>query len=254
MALQVFSGLIALFLCAQLYATEENFLLINGVTDEIIMEMGPHNDERLTPCSSFKLVLSLMGFDAGILIDESSPTWFFSEGYDDFKESWKEPQTPRTWMKESCLWYSKVLALHLGEQKFQNYLDDFAYGNKDMSGGLTTFWVNSSLKVSPREQVAFLQKMLRGELSISKHAIEMTKSITFQDYFEGGKLFGKTGWSGVFVDEEGKRAEIGWLIGWIEKDEAFYPFAYSIREGEKKIELSQRLPRVKQLLKETLLD
>ncbi len=39
------------------------------------------------------------------------------------------------------------------------------YGNQDASGGLADpgplnpFWINSSIEISPREQVSFLQKM-----------------------------------------------------------------------------------------------
>ncbi len=76
------------------FSTEENFLLINGVTDEIVLELGPHINERISPCSTFKITLSLMGYDAGILKDEKTPIWDFQEGYDDWLESWKAPQTP----------------------------------------------------------------------------------------------------------------------------------------------------------------
>jgi beta-lactamase class D len=39
---------------------------------------------------------------------------------------------------------------------------------------------------------------------------------------------------------------VGWLVGWLEKDSTFFPFAYIIRNS--KIELAQRIIRVKQLL------
>lgn len=243
---------LSIFQCTHAFS-EENFLLINGVTDEIVLELGPHINERISPCSTFKMTLSVMGYDAGILKDEKNPTWDFQEGYDDWLEAWRAPQTPQSWMNYSCVWYAKLLSFELGLDKIQSYLASFAYGNQDMSGGLARpgptnpAWINSSLKISPKEQVEFIQKMIRDKLPISPSAIQMTRTILFkEESSEGWKLFGKTGYSGSYVTKDGKTLEHGWFVGWIEKGHHFFPFAYLIRE--QKIILDQRIPRVKQLL------
>lgn len=252
-----YSRLVAFFLfvipCIQVFSVEENFLLIDGMTDEVITEWGPNINKRMSPCSTFKITLSLMGYDAEVLKDETNPTWDFQEGYDDWLVSWRAPQSPQSWMKYSCFWYSKVLSKELGLRKIQNYLTSIEYGNQDASGGLADpgpsdpFWVNSSIKISPKEQVDFLQRMIRTQLPISSRAIQMTKAILFKEELpDGWKLFGKTGWSGSNITKDGKTLEHSWFVGWIEKDESFYPFAYLIRD--KKINLDQRIPRVKQLL------
>ena len=77
----------------------------------------------------------------------------------------------------------------------------------------------------------------------------MTRQLLFLEEFPNGwKLFGKTGWSGSTSKPDGKN-EIGWFVGWIEKENDFFPFAYHIREN--KIKLSQRMSKVKQLLIES---
>ncbi len=245
--------LCGLFVCTQGFSAEETFLLTNGVTNEIVLEIGPHINTQISPCSTFKMTLAVMGYDAGTLIDEETPTWDFQEGYDDFLETWKVPLTPQSWMTTSCLWYSKVLSLHLGLEKMQSYLNSMNYGNKDLSGGLAqpgpkgVAWINSSLKISPREQVEFIQKMVLGKLPIAPSAIQMTKTILFkEESSDGWKLFGKTGWSGSDITKDGHTLQHGWFVGWIEKGDQFFPFAYLIRE--QKIDLNQRIPRVKQLL------
>lgn len=242
--------LLFVFSCASVFSAEENFLLINGASNESVLELGPHINERMTPCSTFKIALSLMGFNSGILKDVHNPVWLFQEGYDDFLESWKSPQTPQSWMKTSCIWYSKVLALQLGAENFQAYLVTLDYGNQDASGGLTSAWVGSSLKISPREQVAFIRKMIQEKLPVSCDAVQMTKKLLFVEGFaDGWKLFGKTGWSGSSSKPDGQN-QLGWFVGWIEKDNCFFPFAYNIRDS--KIDLPQRIPRVKQLLMDAL--
>jgi beta-lactamase class D len=245
-----------LFSCIYGFSADETFLLINGLTDEKVLELGRNLRERMSPCSTFKITLSLIGYDAKILKDVETPTWEFQKGYDDFLESWKNPQTPQSWMECSCFWFSKILALQLGVEKLKDYLALLEYGNEDLSGGVTKpgssnpAWVHSSLKVSPNEQVRFLQKMIQGKLPLSTHAVEMTKRILFKEELSNGwQLFGKTGWSGSISNESDGTSEYSWFVGWVEKGYLFFPFAYLI--CDKKINLAQRIPRVKQLLVES---
>lgn len=242
------------FSCQQLLG-EENFILIDGSTSEVIKTFGSNIEERVTPASSFKIVLSLMGYDARVLQDEKTPIWHFQEGYDDFLESWKLSQTPQTWMNLSCIWFSKMIALELGLETIEQYLTSLKYGNQDFSTGmippgpLNPAWVSSSLKISPKEQVEFIQKMVRGELTISNHALQMTKNLLFKEEIaRGWNLFGKTG-LGSTIDENGKKLKVRWFVGWVESAQNFFPFAYLMQEHE--IDSLQAVPRVKQLLEES---
>lgn len=71
----------------------------------------------------------------------------------------------------------------------------------------------------------------------------MTRKLLFVDKLPNGwTLFGKTGWSGSMSKPDGTN-ELGWFVGWIEKGNNFFPFAYNIRES--KVNLSQRIPRAK---------
>jgi len=231
-----------------LHAREETFILIDGHIGTSLLEIGSHIDTRVSPCSTFKIPLSLMGFDAKILEDEDHPVLFFQEGFDDYLPSWKDPQTPKSWMKLSCVWYSRVLAEKLTAPIFSSYLSNFQYGNQDMSGGLTNSWLNSSLQISPREQVVFLQKMVQEKLSISTYATKVTKNILFiEELSDGSKLFGKTGYSGRGSTLENKN-QFGWFIGWVETKDSFFPFAYIV--FDRVVDPSQRIPRTKQFLKE----
>ncbi len=194
---------------------------------QIIQVEGPV-DERYAPCSTFKIPLSLIGFDCGILIDETQPVWPFQEGYDGWREVWRQDQTPKSWIKESCVWYSQVLTTQLGMEKFQSYVTQFDYGNNDLSGdqgqnnGLTQAWLSSSLEISSIEQIAFLEKMLNSQLPIKPYAIAMTKNILFvEDLSDGWKLYGKTGMGHVLNADGTHTADLyhGWFIGWLEKDD-----------------------------------
>lgn len=198
---------------------------------------------RQAPCSTFKIAISLMGFNEGILIDATHPTWDFKKGYSDFLEIWKQPHNPTTWMKNSCVWYSQVITQKLGMRRFTKYVQKFNYGNQDASGdkgknnALMRAWLSSSLRISPAEQIEFLRRLNESHLPVSTHALEMTKSILFLEELPGRwELFGKTG-AGYFLNEDGSRQEdllIGWFVGWIQKNKRIIYFAQFVVEKDNK--------------------
>jgi beta-lactamase class D len=199
--------------------------------------------------STFKILLSLIGFDSGILVDEMNPVWPFKEGYVDWRDSWKQDQTPKSWMKGSCVWYSQVLTKKLGIKKFQDYVIKFDYGNIDLSGdkgqnnGLTNSWLSSSLEISSLEQVAFLEKMLAGKLPIKPHAIALTKNILFVEELKNGwKCYGKTGMGNLLNTNRVKNSDLyhGWFVGWIEKGNRKIIFSNHM-EDDKKQEIGASL-------------
>lgn len=224
---------------ASAFALEESFVVT--CEGEVLYEQGSHLEERVSPCSTFKIPLSLMGFDQGILIDQASPVWKFQEGYADFLESWRGAQSPLTWMQRSCVWYSQLLTPLMGERAIASYLADFDYGNQDFSGGIKQAWLSSSLKISPREQIAFLARMLSEDVSVSRHAIETTRSLLFlEELPSGALLYGKTGLG------THENLKLGWVVGWVEKAGKNSPFAYQIRD--KVVAPEMRIQRAKELL------
>ena len=233
------AGLILLNLATTLAATENRekqpphsaFIVKQNGT--VIKSIGPIN-ERHAPFSTFKVALSLMGFDAGILQSKDKPKWTFKEEYEKNFQSWYtrdkgleynwcQDHTPATFMKNSVVWFSHQITQRLGAGKFQSYVSTLNYGNSDVSGtpgkddGLCNSWLGTSLEISVREQVEFLEKLLANDLSISKDAQEKTKEIMDrEEEWDGWKLYGKTG---------GGSHRNGWFIGWIEKGQHRIVFA-----------------------------
>jgi len=249
-------------LSAMEQATTKCFIAKQG---ETILKKEGDCAERHAPCSTFKIPLSLMGFDSGILTDEKTPEWPFKDGYSDYLERWKQPHTPQLWMTNSCVWFSQVLTQELQMEKFQGYLKTLSYGNQDTSGdkglnnGLTRCWLSSSLQISGEEQVRLLEGLVASTLPVSQKAQEMTRKILFvEDLPNGWKLYGKTG-SGHPKDDQGVKNEnqqTGWFVGWAEKstpdtnegETKRIVFAHYI-EGEGKAYAG---PRAKEMAKELL--
>jgi len=199
------------------------FELYDLKTGKLVTRYGDKRcAERTSPCSTFKVPLALMAFDAGVLKDESSSIKWDGTKYG--RDVWNRDQTPSTWMQNSVVWFSQKLTPQLGMEKVKDYLRQFDYGNRDMSGGLTRAWLESSLKLSPDEQLRFWEKFWREQLPVSKHAYAMTKKITYVGTSPGGwVLHAKTGSGG---SEETSRW-VGWFAGHVAKGDREYLFVTS---------------------------
>ncbi|WP_410528006.1 penicillin-binding transpeptidase domain-containing protein [Rickettsia sibirica] len=55
-------------------------------------------------------------------MDETHPKLPVKEGYAGYLEVWKQSQTPKDWMKNSCVWYSQIITKELGMEKFRDYV------------------------------------------------------------------------------------------------------------------------------------
>lgn len=245
---------------ASFSSSSEYFLLFDEKKDQIIKQIGTQEDfnKPSSPCSTFKIVLSLIGFDAGVLKNETCPRWQRIEPID-AEEISPSTSTPKEWIEYSCVWFSQMLTPLLGIETLKSYLALFDYGNQDLSGdpgkdnGLTNAWLESSLQISMNEQLDFLKKMLREELPVSNHALNMTRKILYRkEIGEGWKMYGKTG-LGLNPRAEQSDEEIihnAWFNGWIERDDQRYIFIYKIENHPG--HPSQRASRVEAILFELL--
>jgi beta-lactamase class D len=242
--------LIVIFLISTLgYAEELRSLIIKKMNSQKILWQEGNISLRKSPCCSFNIALSLMGFDAGILENDTSPTWLYEEKYQASLAIHKEAHCPKTWIQHSCVWYSQVLTQKLGFEKFQNYVKLFEYGNEDVSGdadknnGLFQSWLCSSLQISPIEQISFLEKLVQKKLPVSSHAFEMTQKILFVANFSSGwKLYGKTG-----TGFQTKELQFGWFVGWATKEEKTLLIALLLQDTTKESEPAG--PRAKEQIK-----
>jgi beta-lactamase class D len=170
------TGVLALWLVAVSSVTQAApmcTLLADAATNRLVKRVGQHCDQRFTPASTFKIPLSLMGYDSGFLTDEHLPAIPYREGSPALDPSWKTTVDPTSWIKNSVVWYSQQITSWLGKERLQRYVTRFNYGNQDLSGnpgmndGLTQAWLSSSLRISPLEQVTFLEKLLARQLPVS---------------------------------------------------------------------------------------
>ncbi len=183
-------------------------------------------DRRVTPASTFKIPIALMGYDAGILQDAHAPRWDYPSGAVVNSNCDKGTVDPTVWESCSVVWYSQRITTQLGMDRFRAYVQAFDYGNQDVAGnpgrndGLTQAWLASSLQISADEQIRFLRKFLASSLPVSSGAHAMTTAILPVFQTAGGwTVHGKTG-GGRLLKADGfadPDKPLGWFVGWADK-------------------------------------
>ena len=96
-----------------------------------------------------------------------------------------------------------------------------ATATRTSSGGIDRFWLGSSLRISPDEQVDFLGRLHAGGLPVSPRTLAIVKEILVQDPPAPGLVYrGKTGLPGP-----GRAQPHGWWVGSVERDGRLNVFA-----------------------------
>lgn len=206
-------------------------VLLDQETGKALLREG-ECDRRLPPASTFKVPLAVIGFEAGVLKNETEPRWPYRAEYDAPKRVRKDVD-PTIWEHDSVLWYSREITRRLGEERFVAGISALGYGNGDVSGdagknnSLTHSWLSSSLQISGDEQAAFVRRLVRDELPVSKRAMALSRAVLPE--FKAGEwtVKGKTGsiWLRKKNGTFDRTKPAGWFVGWAQKDERKVVFA-----------------------------
>jgi len=200
---------------------EGSFVLYDKNRNEYLIYNKEQAQKRVSPCSTFKILNSLIGLETKVLEDET--TVFKWDGKKNYIDEWNKDHTLASAFKNSVVWYYQEVARRVGRERTQAYLKGVNYGNVNISGGLTKFWLDSSLRISPLEQVVFLRRFYSSDLPFSRTNIDIVKKIMTISNNNGVVLSGKTGFAGE---------HLGWFVGYVEKENNVYFFATKI-EGKK---------------------
>lgn len=159
---------------------------------------------RFPPCSTFKIPHTAIALSSGV-VDAS--TRFAWDGKPQRIKGWERDFTLETALKNSAVWVYESIAERLGRGRSAEYVRQIGYGNNDLTGWPGAYWLMSSLKISAREQVDFLARLVRNKLPLDPSALRTTKKWLLVESGEGYKLYAKTG-SGIEGEPKGVYAAI----------------------------------------------
>ncbi len=226
---------------------EGTFVLLDS--HKLVVHNTGRANTRFIPASTFKIPNTLIALETGVasgpdfLLEWDSnvaprrPWW---------PASWAKDHTLRTALANSAVWYYQELARRIGPERMAVYLERFSYGNQNLSGGIDQFWLQGGLRISPLEQVDFLRRFYFRELGVAERSTQLVKEMLVLEETPQYRLSGKTGWAAL-GDYEGR--EIGWLVGYLEKEGDVYFFATNINIRTN-ADAAERLKITKSILEE----
>jgi len=189
------------------------FVLLDLKSGDTVRYKPERASIRFSPCSTFKIPNSMIGLETGVVKDLDQV--FKWDGVPRSRQAWNQDHTLRSAVRESAVWYFQELAKQVGAQRMQKLVDGMNYGNRDLSSGVTKFWLESTLTISADEQVEFLRRLMRDDLPLSKRSMELGRAVIVLDDQNGTVFRGKTG-SG---------SNLGWFVGAVTGPRAEVVFA-----------------------------
>lgn len=209
-----------------------------GTTGTMIVERsGPHPrtwvvgdraSKRFLPSSTFKIPNALLAIDRGVASGAAQPypgpnPNFAVDGAPFLPAVCEGDLTLATALMNSCIPIFQTIARAIGLPAFERAVRRFDYGNENLRGAVVDrFWLDGPLAISAREQVDFLQRLQRGALPVSRHALREVREMLVLERDRCATLRGKTGY--VFTTTP----RVGWWVGWLERGRTSWTFALNL--------------------------
>ncbi|MED1607891.1 BlaR1 family beta-lactam sensor/signal transducer [Cytobacillus kochii] len=216
---------------------EGSFVLYDEAKNQYVIHNRENGMKRISPDSTYKIYSALFALDAGYIMEEASTlSW---DGRNQPFAAWNQDHNLTSALQNSVNWYFQRLDTMAGEEALQTNLQRIHYGNTDTSGGVKDFWNESSLKISPVEQVELLQSFYHHQLGFKKEHTAKVQDALLIESHTGYRLYGKTGTGTINGINKN-----GWFIGYVETKQTTYFFATNIQDegepdGQKAIQITR---------------
>ena len=204
---------------------EGSFVLYDLNESAYIIHNRDMSVTRVSPNSTYKIFSTLIALEMGILkADDTEREW---DGVLQPFESWNQNHNLTSAMQNSVNWYFQDFDRQIGIEQLQLFLSQLPYGNQNLSGGILDFWAESSLRISPVEQIGLLRDLYQGNIMFeTRHVYTLRDALRLSEK-DGAVLSGKTG-TGLINGTWGMN---GWFVGYVETSGNIYFFATYI-QGE----------------------
>lgn len=144
-------------------------------------------DERTTPASTFKIPHALVALDTGVVTDADALVKWDGRKY--WMEDWHRDHSLRTAIHESVVWFFQGTARAIGPERMREYLTALDYGDAEVEGAIDAFWLDDgSLQISPEEQLDFMARLYRGELTRGRPHVPLVREMLLRPDLYASRL------------------------------------------------------------------
>ena len=210
------------------------FALFDAGARRMLVVDSARAQRRYRPASTFKVANSLIALETAAVsdVDEIIP---YGGGLQPFK-AWERDLPMREAIVASSVPVYQEIARRIGLPRMRQQLTRLGYGNMQTGEVVDRFWLDGPLQISAVEQARFLARLAQGQLPASKRSQQLVREILRLEHEGPAALYGKTGWA--FAG----RPDIGWWVGWIERDGRIHSFALNIDlRGEQDLGLRREI-------------
>lgn len=225
------------------------FVLHDPQTGRTVRHNPERSRTRFLPASTFKIPNSLIALETGVV-----PGAEFTLAWDSTRAprqawwpaAWSRSNDLHSAFQNSVVWYYQELARRIGPERMRAHLARFRYGNQEIGGGIDQFWLRGELRISPDEQIDFLQRFYTGQLGVSERSTEIVKKIMVLEETPEYRLSGKTG-----TAQLDGGTNLAWLVGYVERQDRVYYYALNLQgPGDAVWDRARRVTVTKEILHE----
>lgn len=209
---------------------EAVLVMVNCASGERFAFPAKDADRKLPPCSTFKIVNTLIGLETGEIHSAEQPFYQW-DGQKRSIEAWNRDLTLREAFQASCVPAFQALARQIGAGRMREWIDRIGYGDRNTDAGIDVFWLpargRKTILVSPSEQAELMCDLVGGKLPFDAKSVAVLREVMLLETTERGTLYGKTG-SGM---NDAGIFNLGWFVGFVESGGETYAFACAV-QGE----------------------
>ncbi len=199
-----------------------SFVLYDITSDQWTIYNKEQAVRRFSPDSTFKIYSALFCLNEKLITPYENDMKWDHTSYP--FAAWEADQNLNSAMASSVNWYFNILDNELGIDRLSDYLHQINYGNQSIDNNTDSFWLESTLAISPIEQVQLLTSLYDNTLPFSAEDMNTVKNSIHIASSDSAELYGKTGTGRV----NGKDIN-GWFIGYVTKNGHTYVFATNIQ-------------------------
>ncbi|RUT72836.1 class D beta-lactamase [Ancylomarina longa] len=202
------------------YNINGTFVLYNTSSGESQFFNEERSDSTFLPASTFKILNSLIALETKAVSSvDDTIKW---DGLDKGWEKWNKDQSMKTAMPLSCVWFYQKLARRIGAKNMHKWMLRVGYGNTKMGGRIDNFWLEGDLRISAKDQVKFIERLINNDLPFSLENQQAVKDLMITDATDNYVLHSKTGWAMRIANQ------IGWFVGYVSSKEGTWIFALNM--------------------------